>query len=164
MNISKQYRAIVLIGLTLSLTLLTNLGLMIMKSKAWSVLIWKSERAYLISLSNFLLVGFMRNASSVDWRNLASSYYDIWKSAWFVSTFLLGWWISAQCIFSLLLIGIAKDITVFFQALYRTVIKHLVSSRNFGKVWKRCSASIAILVFIRRAIISEGGWPIKPVI
>ena len=50
----------------------------------------------------------------------------------------------------------------FLQSLHGTVIKRLVSSRNFAEIWKRCSAGIIMLVFIIKAWISGGGWSTRP--
>lgn len=41
-------------------------------------------------------------------------------------------------------------------------IRCQISSLNFGKIWNKCKAGIIILVFIKKAYISEAGCFIRP--
>lgn len=136
---------------------------MITRSNPWFDFIYKFGKAYLVSLFNFQTVTFIQNFSSLDWRILVNSYLTIWIIIWLIET---RFWLEFLALeygpFLSLLMGVMGDITFFLYSFYGTVIMHLVSSYNFGKIWKRCNASMIILVFIKMAWISGDGWSIGP--
>ena len=94
-DILRRWGAKVFAGRNLTPNRLTNHGLMIIKFEPWSTLIWESGRAYFVFISDVQIVAFMWNAFVLDCKILASSCSSIWRSTWFVSISLSGWWIFA---------------------------------------------------------------------